>query len=62
MFIAEAYWDMEWTLQRQGFDLCYDKRLYDRLAHDGAEAVRAHLEAEPAYQERLIRFIENHFR
>ena len=60
LFIAEAYWDMEWTLQRQGFDLCYDKRLYDRLAHDGAEAVRAHLEAEPAYQERLIRFIENH--
>jgi len=60
LFIAEAYWDMEWTLQRQGFDLCYDKRLYDRLAHDRAEAVRAHLEAEPAYQERLIRFIENH--
>ena len=31
LFIAEAYWDMEWTLQQQGFDLCYDKRLYDRL-------------------------------
>ena len=29
--MAEAYWDMEWTLQQQGFDLCYDKRLYDRL-------------------------------
>ncbi|MGO9959578.1 MAG: hypothetical protein ACLP50_26975 [Solirubrobacteraceae bacterium] len=26
-FIAEAYWDMEWTLQQQGFDFCYDKRL-----------------------------------
>ena len=25
---------MEWTLQQQGFDLCYDKRLYDRLAHE----------------------------
>ena len=34
---------MEWTLQQQGFDLCYDKRLYDRLAHEAAEAVRGHL-------------------
>ena len=33
--MAEAYWDMEWTLQQQGFDLCYDKRLYDRLVSDG---------------------------
>jgi hypothetical protein len=60
VFIAEAYWDMEWTLQQQGFDYCYDKRLYDRLAHEGAEAVRGHLQADAAYQERLIRFIENH--
>ena len=34
LFMAEAYWDMEWTLQQQGFDLCYDKRLYDRLLHE----------------------------
>jgi hypothetical protein len=60
VLIAEAYWDMEWTLQRQGFDYCYDKRLYDRLAHEPAEAVRGHLQADAAYQERLIRFIENH--
>ena len=60
LFIAEAYWDMEWTLQQQGFDLCYDKRLYDRLVHDPPEAVRAHLQAEDTYQERLVRFIENH--
>ena len=59
-FIAEAYWDMEWTLQQQGFDLCYDQRLYDRLVHDSAESVREHLQADPGYQERLIRFIENH--
>jgi hypothetical protein len=51
---------MEWTLQQQGFDLCYDKRLYDRLAHESAESVRGHLQADAAYQERLIRFIENH--
>ena len=37
LFMAEAYWDMEWTLQEQGFELCYDKRLYDRLAHDSAD-------------------------
>jgi hypothetical protein len=59
-FIAEAYWDMEYALQQQGFDYCYDKRLYDRLAHEGAEAVRGHLQADAAYQKRLIRFIENH--
>jgi hypothetical protein len=59
-FIAEVYWDTEWTLQQQGFDYCYDKRLYDRLAHEGAESVRGHLQADAAYQERLIRFIENH--
>jgi hypothetical protein len=60
LFMAEAYWDMEWTLQQQGFDLCYDKRLYDRLVHDPAASVRGHLEADRDYQERLIRFIENH--
>ena len=59
-FIAEAYWDLEWTLQQLGFDFCYDKRLLDRLEHDDAESVRLHLCAEPAYQQRLLRFIENH--
>jgi Alpha amylase, catalytic domain len=60
LLIAEAYWDMEWTLQQQGFDHCYDKRLYDRLVHEGAESVRGHLQAGLDYQERLLRFIENH--
>jgi Alpha amylase, catalytic domain len=60
LFMAEAYWDMEWTLQQQGFDLCYDKRLYDRLAHESAGSIRGHLTAGRDYQERLIRFIENH--
>ncbi len=59
-FIAEAYWDMEWTLQQQGFDYCYDKRLYDRLVSESAQSVRGHLQAADDYQERLIRFIENH--
>jgi hypothetical protein len=60
LFIAEAYWDLEWELQKQGFDFCYDKRLYDRLEHDSAESIRLHFCADPAYQEKLLRFIENH--
>jgi glycosidase len=60
VFMAEAYWDLEWALQQQGFDYCYDKRLYDRLVHDGADAVHGHLTAEIAYQKGLVRFIENH--
>jgi hypothetical protein len=59
-FVAEAYWDLEWELQQQGFAYCYDKRLYDRLEHDSAEMMRLHLLADLAYQEKLIRFIENH--
>jgi Alpha amylase, catalytic domain len=59
-FIAEAYWDLEWELQQQGFDFCYDKRHYDRLEHDNAESIRLHLCADPAYQDKLFRFLENH--
>ncbi|NJD57244.1 MAG: alpha-amylase [Nitrospirae bacterium] len=59
-FIAEAYWDKEWELQQQGFDFCYDKKLYDRLEHDNAESISLHLGADLGYQERMVRFIENH--
>jgi glycosidase len=60
VFLAEAYWDLEWTLQQHGFDYCYDKRLYDRLVHDGGDEVRGHLSGDVAYQDRLVRFLENH--
>jgi len=60
VFMAEAYWDLEWALQQQGFDFCYDKRLYDRLIHADAESVRLHLSGDRQYQEKLIRFLENH--
>ncbi len=60
IFLAEAYWDLEWELQQQGFDYCYDKRLYDRLRHADAGAIRAHLVAGLDYQDRLARFLENH--
>ncbi|HTP41929.1 MAG TPA: alpha-amylase family glycosyl hydrolase [Nitrospiria bacterium] len=59
-FVAEAYWDLEWELQQQGFDHCYDKKLYDRMEHGDAESVRLHLLADPAYQQGMVRFIENH--
>jgi hypothetical protein len=60
LVLAEAYWDMEWELQQLGFDFCYDKRLYDRLEHGGGESVRQHLCAGLDYQEKLVRFVENH--
>jgi len=60
LFVAEAYWDLEWALQQQGFDYCYDKRLYDRLLHESAADVRSHLLADVEYQRRLVRFLENH--
>ena len=60
LFMAEAYWGLEWELQQQGFDFCYDKTLYDRLEHGPAESVRLHLCADHAYQDRLVRFVENH--
>jgi Alpha amylase, catalytic domain len=60
LFMAESYWDLEWTLQQQGFDYCYDKRLYDRLRDGGARPVRDHLVAPLDYQDKLARFLENH--
>ena len=59
-FMAEAYWDLEWELQQQGFSYCYDKRLYDRLRHADAGSILAHLGAGLDYQDRLARFLENH--
>ena len=60
LFLAEAYWDLEWALQQQGFNYCYDKRLYDRILHGPAEQVRLHLLADDEYQRGLVRFVENH--
>ncbi|MHA1674315.1 MAG: alpha-amylase family glycosyl hydrolase [Promethearchaeota archaeon] len=60
LFMAEVYWDMEWELQQQGFDFCYDKRLYDRLIHSNNDEIYAHLTAPWEYQSKLVRFIENH--
>ena len=59
-FMAEVYWDLEWTLQQQGFDYCYDKRLYDRLQSSDVRSIREHLRAGLDYQDKLARFLENH--
>jgi hypothetical protein len=60
LFMAEVYWDLEWTLQQQGFDYAYDKRLYDRLRERHARPVREHFHAGLDYQDKLARFLENH--
>ncbi len=59
-FVAEVYWDLEWTMLQCGFDYAYDKRLYDRLRDGHARPVREHLHAGLDYQSRLARFLENH--
>ena len=60
VLIAEAYWDLESELKEQGFDYCYDKRLYDRIVAMDAPGVHAHLRADVGYQSKLLRFLENH--
>jgi hypothetical protein len=58
--MAEVYWDLEWTMQQQGFNYAYDKRLYDRLREGHARPVREHLFAGLDFQDKLARFMENH--
>jgi glycosidase len=58
--LAEVYWDLEWELQQRGFDYTYDKRLLDRLHQRDATAIRDHLRASPDFQQRSVRFLENH--
>ncbi len=59
-FIAEVYWNLEWQLQQQGFDFCYDKILYERMLRENIKEIKAHLKANWEYQKKLVRFIENH--
>lgn len=60
LFIAEAYWDMNYALLQQGFDYTYDKRMYDRLLNGDVNGIYAHLSADIGYLTHQIRFIENH--
>ncbi|MCB1007070.1 MAG: hypothetical protein KDB35_23005 [Acidimicrobiales bacterium] len=63
-FLAEVYWGREPDLRAQGFDLTYDKVLYDRLVSDPPGVV-AHLRADVdapagAAPAGAARFLENH--
>jgi glycosidase len=59
-FIAEAYWDKERDLRALGFDLCYEKKLYDGLvAHDLGQVLERLRRDSDAMHGSLF-FIENH--
>ena len=60
VLLAEVYWDLEHTLQAQGFDYTYDKHLYDLLLEGRAQPVIHHLHAGLLFQSRMARFLENH--
>ncbi len=60
IFIAESYWESEWQLQQLGFDYTYDKKLLDRLECCDAEIILNHLKADEEFQQKSIRFLENH--
>lgn len=60
VFMGEVYWGLDWRLQQLGFDFTYDKKMYDRLFFDSAVSVHDHLKATMDFQEKSVRFIENH--
>lgn len=61
LFMAEAYWDQEKDLLQLGFDYCYDKdHFYDQIKYDNMANVRSRLATSLDYQDKLVRFIENH--
>lgn len=60
LFIAEAYWDLEWRLEALGFDYAYDKTFLDRARQPDGRGLVAHLRADHDSQRRSVRFLENH--
>lgn len=60
IFIAETYWGLEWELQNLGFDFTYDKKLTDRIVSGDVRSIKDHLNAEINYQNKSVRFLENH--
>ncbi|HKP85145.1 MAG TPA: alpha-amylase family glycosyl hydrolase, partial [Blastocatellia bacterium] len=59
-FIAETYWDKEERLYELGFDLCYEKKLYDALVARNAQMVTDRLARERLALDSSLYFIENH--
>jgi hypothetical protein len=60
LFLAEVYWDKQQDMLDQGFDLCYDKDLYDLLLDGSVHHIKKHLSKPVSYQQHLLRFLENH--
>lgn len=60
IFVAEAYWGLEYALHLEGFDYTYDKTFYDRVLEGNVDGLYAHLSAHLSFVKRNIRFIENH--
>jgi Glycosidases len=59
-FIAEAYWDKEPHLHELGFDLSYEKRIYDGLVARNAGLVTERLVRGSQALGSSLYFIENH--
>jgi glycosidase len=60
IFLAEAYWGKEPDLQRLGFDLTYEKTVYDALVERSASRVYDRLRQPAQVLESSLFFIENH--
>lgn len=61
LFLAEAYWGTEPRLRSLGFDVTYDKELYDNLVSRNAPGVRTHLsQLSPQDLACGAHFLENH--
>lgn len=59
-FIAEVYWDKEEKLRELGFDLTYEKKLYDGLVARDARRVADRLSVDPSGLRASLYFTENH--
>src|SRR5947207_6748721 len=61
LVMAETYWNQEKELLQLGFDYCYDKdHFYDQIRYSNVKNIRSHLATSLDYQDKLVRFIENH--
>ncbi|HEX5735686.1 MAG TPA: alpha-amylase family glycosyl hydrolase [Blastocatellia bacterium] len=59
-FIAETYWDKEQQLLSLGFDLAYEKKIYDGLVAHNAQAVIGRVLSLGRALKGSLYFIENH--
>jgi len=58
LLIGEAYWGLEWRLQRLGFDYTFDQPLLERLLDADSASILGHLRADEDYQRRSLRYLE----